>query len=57
MPRYALNKMPTTVKKWYFELLREGYEGAAAARVGLQRDTDTRVPDGPDARGYGKPAG
>src|SRR5512144_1946390 len=32
MPRYAPNKMPTAVKKWYFELLLEGYKGAAAAR-------------------------
>ncbi|MEV5879411.1 hypothetical protein AB0L75_35345 [Streptomyces sp. NPDC052101] len=33
MPKYAPNKMPTVVKKRYFELLREGYKGAAAARV------------------------
>ncbi|PZH13156.1 IS30 family transposase [Streptomyces sp. NTH33] len=33
MPRYAPNKMPTSIKKRYFELLREGYKGAAAARV------------------------
>jgi hypothetical protein len=33
MPKFAPNKMPTTVKKRYFELLREGYKGAAAARV------------------------
>ncbi|MGA5492739.1 IS30 family transposase [Streptomyces pseudogriseolus] len=33
MPRYAPNKMSTEVKKRYFELLREGYKGAAAARV------------------------
>ncbi|WSR04480.1 helix-turn-helix domain-containing protein (plasmid) [Streptomyces sp. NBC_01210] len=33
MPKYAPNKMSTTVKKRYFELLREGYKGAAAARV------------------------
>ena len=33
MPKYAPNKMPTAVKKRYFELLREGYKGAAAARV------------------------
>ncbi|MEV0915903.1 IS30 family transposase [Streptomyces sp. NPDC049967] len=32
MPKYAPNKMPTTVKKQYFELLREGHRGAAAAR-------------------------
>lgn len=29
----APNKMPSSVKKRYFELLREGYKGAAAARV------------------------
>jgi transposase len=33
MPKYAPNKVSTTVKKRYFELLREGYKGAAAARV------------------------
>ncbi|MFC1232250.1 IS30 family transposase [Streptomyces sp. Sce081] len=33
MPRYAPNKMPTSIKKRYFELLREGHKGAAAARV------------------------
>lgn len=33
MPRWAHNKMPISVKKQYFELLREGYKGAAAARV------------------------
>lgn len=33
VPRSAHNKMPTSVKKRYFELLREGYRGAAAARV------------------------
>ncbi|GAA3285781.1 IS30-like element ISBlo4 family transposase [Streptomyces lavendulae subsp. grasserius] len=33
MPRFAPDKMPTTVKKRYFELLREGSKGAAAARV------------------------
>ncbi|WP_427164867.1 IS30 family transposase [Streptomyces sp. C1-1] len=33
MPKYAPNKMPSSVKKRYFELLREGYKGAAAARV------------------------
>lgn len=32
MPRWAHNKMPTSVKKRYFELLREGHKGAAAAR-------------------------
>lgn len=33
MPKYAPNKMSTSVKKRYFELLREGYKGAAAALV------------------------
>ncbi len=33
MPRYAPNKMPATVKKRYFELIRDGMKGAAAARV------------------------
>ena len=33
MPRWAYNKMPASVKKQYFELIREGYKGAAAARV------------------------
>ncbi|MDX2680424.1 hypothetical protein PV333_29500 [Streptomyces sp. NY05-11A] len=33
MPKYAPNKMPSSVKKRYFELLGEGYKGAAAARV------------------------
>ncbi|WUW19281.1 IS30 family transposase [Streptomyces sp. NBC_01463] len=33
MPKYAPNKKSTAVKKRYFELLREGYKGAAAARV------------------------
>ncbi|WP_331752461.1 hypothetical protein [Streptomyces chartreusis] len=33
MPKYGPNKMPSSVKKRYFELLREGYNGAAAARV------------------------
>jgi IS30 family transposase len=33
MPRWAHNKLPSAVKKRYFELLREGYRGAAAARV------------------------
>ncbi|GAA2123584.1 hypothetical protein GCM10009802_27990 [Streptomyces synnematoformans] len=33
MPKYPPNKMPTAVKQRYFELLREGYKGAAAARV------------------------
>ncbi|OXZ02841.1 integrase [Streptomyces sp. 2R] len=32
MPRYAPNRVPTAVKKRYFELLHEGYRGAAAAR-------------------------
>ncbi|GLB69589.1 IS30 family transposase [Arthrobacter mangrovi] len=36
MPRYAPNKMPTEVKRRYFELIREGLSGsAAAARVGV----------------------
>lgn len=33
MPRWAHNKMPASVKKQYFELLRQGCKGAAAARV------------------------
>jgi transposase, IS30 family len=33
VPRYAPNKMPTAVKKRYFELIRSGMKGAAAARV------------------------
>ncbi len=33
MPRYAHNKMPTEVKKRYFELVRTGMKGAAAARI------------------------
>lgn len=33
MPRWAPNKLPLSVKKRYFELLRQGYKGAAAARV------------------------
>jgi hypothetical protein len=33
VPRYAPNKMPTLVKKRYFELIRSGMKGAAAARV------------------------
>ncbi len=33
MPRWAHNKMPSAVKERYFELIREGYKGAAAARV------------------------
>ena len=32
MPRYAPNKVETAVKRRYFELLRLGYKGAAAAR-------------------------
>jgi transposase, IS30 family len=32
VPRYAPNKMPTAVKKRYFELIRSGMKGAAAAR-------------------------
>ncbi|MFJ1602625.1 helix-turn-helix domain-containing protein [Streptomyces sp. NPDC088253] len=35
MPRYAPNKLSSAVKKRYFELLREGLKGAAAARVGV----------------------
>jgi transposase len=33
MPRWAHNKMPAVVKQRYMELLREGYRGAAVARV------------------------
>nr|WP_324197968.1 IS30 family transposase [Nocardia abscessus] len=33
MPRYAPNKLPTAVKKRYFELIRQGLKGAAAARI------------------------
>ena len=33
MPRWAHNKMPALVKQRYFELLRQGYKGAAAARA------------------------
>ncbi|EMD23711.1 hypothetical protein [Amycolatopsis azurea] len=33
MPRYAPNKLPSSVKKRYFELIRQGMKGAAAARV------------------------
>ena len=33
MPCWAHNKMPTSVKQRYFELIREGHKGAAAARV------------------------
>jgi transposase, IS30 family len=33
MPKYAPNKMPTAVKKRYFELIRQGMKGAAAARI------------------------
>ncbi len=32
MPKYAPNKMSTEVKRRYFELVREGRKGAAAAR-------------------------
>lgn len=32
MPRYAHNKMPLDVKRRYFELIRSGMKGAAAAR-------------------------
>ena len=36
MPRYAPNKMPTGVKRRYFELIRQGLSGAEAAhRVGV----------------------
>jgi len=33
MPRYAPNKMPSSVKRRYFELIRQGRKGAAAARM------------------------
>lgn len=33
MPRYAPNKMPSSVKRRYFELIRQGHKGAAAARI------------------------
>jgi IS30 family transposase len=33
MPYYAPNKMPAGVKKRYFELIRQGHKGAAAARM------------------------
>jgi transposase, IS30 family len=32
MPRFAPNKMPTAVKRRYFELIRTGLSGAAAAQ-------------------------
>jgi hypothetical protein len=32
MSRWAHNKLPTAVKKRYFELLHQGLKGAAAAR-------------------------
>jgi IS30 family transposase len=32
MPRYAWNKMPAAVKRRYFELIRQGLSGAAAAQ-------------------------
>src|ERR1700736_21882 len=32
MPRWAHNKMPSSVKRRYFELLRQGAKGAEAAR-------------------------
>lgn len=32
MPRWAHNKMPTSVKQRYFELIRAGHKGAEAAR-------------------------
>jgi transposase, IS30 family len=36
MPRFAPNKMPVEVKRRYFELIREGWSGAAAAnQVGV----------------------
>jgi IS30 family transposase len=36
MPHWAHNKMPTSVKRRYFELIRAGYKGAdAARRVGV----------------------
>lgn len=36
MPRYAPNKMPAAVKRRYFQLIRTGMSGAAAAeRVGV----------------------
>jgi hypothetical protein len=36
MPRYAWNKRPVAVKRRYFELIRTGMPGAAAAqRVGV----------------------
>src|SRR5690554_4281643 len=31
MPRYAPNKMPGEVKRRYFELIRQGFSGSAAA--------------------------
>ena len=33
MPRYAPNKLPSSMKKRYFELVRHGLKGAAAACV------------------------
>jgi len=33
MPRYAPNKMPASAKRRYFELIRRGHKGAAAARM------------------------
>src|SRR5215469_15752563 len=36
MPRYAPNKMPSEVKRRYFELIRSGLSGSAASgRVGV----------------------
>jgi hypothetical protein len=32
MPRYAPNKMPAAVKRRYFELIRTGLSGSAAAQ-------------------------
>lgn len=33
MPKFAPNKMPLTVKTRYYELIRRGMKGAAAARL------------------------
>lgn len=33
MPRWAHNKLPSSAMKRYFELVREGHKGAAAARM------------------------
>jgi hypothetical protein len=32
MPRYAPNKMPTVVKRRYFELIRAGLSGVGGCR-------------------------